>query len=733
MRAPPDSADTPRAGRERLAALRAAGDRAGIEALLIEHGDLLLAQGAAEEVLAAVEPLDPRSAGLRLVALVGYARQLTGDFLGALTLLRTATGDGPLEPVLAHRMGELHFLAGRPEEAVGCLERAALDQAGLDEESRPEVVALLCAAVGWLRAAGADDRARETAKRAFAVAERGGDPPTIARAHACLALMAAYDGDRAEHDVHHFQALRMATQLGAGLLRLSLHINRASYLAEEGAPAEAMAEADTALELGRELGVGGYWPLCHSIRGRALTRLSRFEEALAEVVASQRMWRQIGPSFDAAFGQLVRGEVHRRRGEPGRAQAILTEALRACDGPGMRPLQAVVLASQARVRAADDVPAAVELAERAVPLAPGTGRVPALLARGWVRLLAGDRAGAAADAEAARSMAGARRDAFGLAEGLELAVLSAPEPVAAAGLLSEAGALWAELGDPVGAARVALVAARLAGPTGVRAAEAATRTLGEHGVRVDSGVADALAVPAVAPPLAVRVLGAFEVLRAGEPVGHGEWKSKKARDLFKILVVNRGRPVARERLTDLLWPKDPADARTANRLSVLLSTLRGVLEAGAVRADRDAVALDLDQVVVDVEVFLAQAAAAQSADRCGDPAAVELLAAADAAYGGELLPEDRYDEWSESLRDLARAAHVAVLRALLRHAGDADERARHLLRLLDHDAYDEPAHRQLVGALRAAGRHGEAQRRYEVYARRMREIGIEPAPFELCS
>jgi DNA-binding SARP family transcriptional activator len=372
-------------------------------------------------------------------------------------------------------------------------------------------------------------------------------------------------------------------------------------------------------------------------------------------------------------------------------------------------------------------------------LATGTGRVPALLARGFVRLLAGDRDGAAADADTARSVAGARRDAAGLAEGLELAALSATDPAAASGPLTEAGALWAELGDPVGRARVALVTARLAGPAGRRAAGAAAAALAGYGLRVDSGVAGALAVPVPAAPLAVRVLGEFQVLRAGVPVAPGEWRSKKARDLFKILVLQRGRPVSRERLIDLLWPEE-APGRTANRLSVLLSTLRTVLdperavpEPGPVRADRDAVALDLTRVAVDVEAFLALAAGAHDADRRADPAAAELLAAADAAYGGELLPEDPYDEWSRPLRDATRAAHVAVLRALLRRTTDPDERARHLLRLLDHDPYDEPAHQQLIGALRTAGRHGEAQRRYEVYAQRMAEIGIAPVPPADCA
>ena len=43
--------------------------------------------------------------------------------------------------------------------------------------------------------------------------------------------------------------------------------------------------------------------------------------------------------------------------------------------------------------------------------------------------------------------------------------------------------------------------------------------------------------------------------------------------------------------------------------------------------------------------------------------------------------------------------------------------------------YDEGAHLGLVAALVAAGRHGEARRRYGFYAAKMEEIAVEAAPF----
>ena len=50
-----------------------------------------------------------------------------------------------------------------------------------------------------------------------------------------------------------------------------------------------------------------------------------------------------------------------------------------------------------------------------------------------------------------------------------------------------------------------------------------------------------------------------------------------------------------------------------------------------------------------------------------------------------------------------------------------------LVGLVADDPYDEASHRTLVGALSRAGRHGEARRRYALYAARMAELGAEPA------
>jgi len=241
-----------------------------------------------------------------------------------------------------------------------------------------------------------------------------------------------------------------------------------------------------------------------------------------------------------------------------------------------------------------------------------------------------------------------------------------------------------------------------------------------------------------ASAIAVHALGAFRVFRDGTEVPPREWQSKKARDMLKMLIAHRGRPVSRQRLIELLWP-DQSPERTGNRLSVLLCIVRRVLDPhrriiqpGPIVADRSAVRLDRNVVDVDVEHFLSAADTARHAADVDDRAAATLLRAASDLYAGDFLDDDPYEDWAQPLHDEARAAYAGVLRALATHSADVDGKVLSLVRLIHREPYEEEAHLDLVRVLREAGRHGQAQRHYRTYAERMTELGVEPvAPHRL--
>lgn len=172
-----------------------------------------------------------------------------------------------------------------------------------------------------------------------------------------------------------------------------------------------------------------------------------------------------------------------------------------------------------------------------------------------------------------------------------------------------------------------------------------------------------------APAVSIRTLGVFEIIREGLPIPATAWQSIKVLELLKILIAQRG-PVPRKQLIELLWPDaDPAVA--GNRLSVLLSTACQVLRlsgsAGPLASDGSEVWLNRAQVMVDVDEFLALAAAALHAHRTNQPDATTLLHAALAAHTGDFLHDDPHQDWALPLAQEVKSTQIALLAALATH------------------------------------------------------------------
>ncbi|HEX7299325.1 MAG TPA: tetratricopeptide repeat protein [Solirubrobacteraceae bacterium] len=718
-----------------LRSLRAVGDHRAIAALLATHGASLLREGTVDVLVEAGGALSAAERDAPLERLLGEAHQLRGDWDEALRCLERAAGaDVEIDAGLAWRIGLIHHLRGDLETALGTYRRGR-------EDAMPTSDAALLhawhASALWLR--GDADDCRAHAARAHELAAATGDDRALAAAHTVLAMLAALDGDRAVNDAHYLRALDHAERAHDVLQVIRIRVNRGSRNLEEGAYAAAIAELDLALGLADLGGFGTFRALALTNRGESRLRLGRLDEAIADLEAARAVYQRVGAN-DVAYALGILGDVYRERGDLALARGAYEEAARRADAMG--DLQALVpaLAGLARVLAADEPEQAGLLAARAAAYGPGMGQVAALLAVGHVALVAGDREAAAQAAADAGATARLRRERAGLAEALELEGRAAGSERARRTACEQAVAVWHELGNPLGEARAQLALAHtLAGEQRAALAAAAEARLRELGARPQ-------AVPVEATPagtVAIESLGGFRVLRDGMPVPRAAWRSRKARDLLKILVARRGRPVQRDALIEALWPGDDPTL-CANRLSVALSTLRGVLDAqrrfGAdwfVSSAGGAVALDLEHVAVDLEAFLTTAVAGLALRQAGRVAeAHERLVAAEAAYAGDLLEEDLYEDWVVGARAEARDVYVRVARSLAadaRAAADLDAAVRYLLRVLERDAYDEEAHLALVASLADAGRHGEARRAFRSYRARMDEIGVEPASFPIAA
>jgi DNA-binding SARP family transcriptional activator/pimeloyl-ACP methyl ester carboxylesterase len=208
----------------------------------------------------------------------------------------------------------------------------------------------------------------------------------------------------------------------------------------------------------------------------------------------------------------------------------------------------------------------------------------------------------------------------------------------------------------------------------------------------------------------IRLLGAFEVWVNRRRVPAQAWRRRRASDLVKLLALAPRHRLHREQVIDALWPDLPPEAGGAN-------LRKAAHYARAALGSKDAVVLRQGQVglwpdaelAVDVERFETEG---ESALRAGD---AEACAAVAADYRGELLPDQRYEEWAgERRRDL----HALYLQ-LLRRAGLWEQ-------VVADEPTDEPAHRALMRMYADAGNRSVALEQYHRLRGALAEIGLQP-------
>jgi non-specific serine/threonine protein kinase len=229
----------------------------------------------------------------------------------------------------------------------------------------------------------------------------------------------------------------------------------------------------------------------------------------------------------------------------------------------------------------------------------------------------------------------------------------------------------------------------------------------------------------------VWLLGGFRVSVGSRTIGEDRWRRRKAAALVKLLALAPGHRMHREHLMDLLWPRLGAQA-AANNLHRNLYVARRTLEPDPLTSSR---CLTLHEerlslcpegdLWVDVEAF---EQAAEAARYCRELASYR---AAIDLYAGELLPEDRYEEWTEEHRRRLREIHLSLLLSLAHlqeEREDHDGAAEMLGAVLAEDPVREEAHVGLMRLHALRGHHGEALRQYKRLQEVLfRELGTQPS------
>ncbi len=240
---------------------------------------------------------------------------------------------------------------------------------------------------------------------------------------------------------------------------------------------------------------------------------------------------------------------------------------------------------------------------------------------------------------------------------------------------------------------------------------------------------------AVAPAVAVRLIGPFAVSVAGRVAG--PWPRPTARRLCQLVLVSPGRRLSREAACEALFPSLAPEA-AANALSKALSLARSVLGelgpagAGLLCADRRHIwAAEESGFVVDLDAEEHALRRALSLPP-GNERDGALLGAI--SHAGTVLEEEPEADWACRVRErldyLRQEARLALARDRARGAGRSrpEEVIEAWLSCLETDPVCEEAASALMRIYAAQGRRALATATYERCRAALAELGLVASP-----
>jgi DNA-binding SARP family transcriptional activator len=238
---------------------------------------------------------------------------------------------------------------------------------------------------------------------------------------------------------------------------------------------------------------------------------------------------------------------------------------------------------------------------------------------------------------------------------------------------------------------------------------------------------------AVITPLHVSLLGGFRVERADAGQAASAWPRRSAKTLLKLLAVQPGHALHREQILEILWSGVKPES-ALNSFGKALHAARRTLEPELVQRQDSAylhltdsmLVLDTEHVTIDADQF------ERFAENAMRRQEIKAYEAALAAYGGELLPEDRYEHWCSERRTALMELRLRLMLGMAEALeldgaySDAADRLRDVLR---HDQTREAVHRQLMRLYARMGASDQAIRQFHLCQDVLRrELDLPPQP-----
>lgn len=232
--------------------------------------------------------------------------------------------------------------------------------------------------------------------------------------------------------------------------------------------------------------------------------------------------------------------------------------------------------------------------------------------------------------------------------------------------------------------------------------------------------------------------GTLQVIRDATTVTESDWHTRQARQLLKILITERPRPVSTDLLIEILWPNSTPHA-AATTLRSAINALRNVLEPDRpnrapsryIVTQTPGYAFHLaPEIWLDVEVF--EHLYNRAHNTADSALRLQLLEQAIALYTDDYLISDPYADWLQAERERLRERFfnallmAADIYAESGHYADAITACR---RLLARDEVRENAYQSLMRFQAESGDSAGALLTYERCRTLLsEELGADPSP-----
>jgi len=219
-----------------------------------------------------------------------------------------------------------------------------------------------------------------------------------------------------------------------------------------------------------------------------------------------------------------------------------------------------------------------------------------------------------------------------------------------------------------------------------------------------------------APGIRIQTFGHFSVMIGDRELTSDDWQRKKARDIFKILLLNHRKSVSADELIDILW----LDAAGKNLIPTLwncVSYIRKALEPSIKPRQPSAYIkivgknymLDLG-AGAEIDFLTFRNLVSKAPKQSTLEAQIRMYEQAITLYTGEFLKEDSFEDWSSFERESLKELYINTVTTVGNYylsQGNTTQATLHARKILDIDRVQDDGYELLFTSLAAAGNISE--------------------------